>query len=141
MLLQRNYRLIKATLQEWKLYGQWKLHEFTWRARPQGPADGFEKGTKTWAQIIQVRSANPAHAPGKALDQPHTPTIDNPGHPPQPQEYQEPNSFKLVLSEDEDNIKDERHNNNNAVQHFKLVVEELPAVDKDFKPHLNQKDG
>lgn len=46
-----------------------------------------------------------------------------------------------MLPEDEDDVKDEGHDDDDPVQHFKLVVEELPAVDKDFKPHLNQEDG
>lgn len=92
-------------------------------------------------QIIQVRLANPSHAQGKAPDRPHAPTVDNPGHTPQPQQDQQPDSFKLVLPKDEDDVEDERHDDNDPVQHFKLVVEELPAVDKDFKPHLNQEDG
>lgn len=46
-----------------------------------------------------------------------------------------------MLPKEEDEVKDERHDDNDAVQHFKLVVEELPAVNKDFKPHLNQEDG
>lgn len=138
-LLQRNYSLIKATLQQWKPHR--RNSEFAGRARPWGLADGFKKETKTRPQIIQVRSGNPTHAQGKAPDRPHTPTIDNPGHAPQPQEYQEPDSFKLVLPEDEDDVKDEGHDDDDPIQHFKLVVEELPAVDKDFKPHLNQEDG
>lgn len=93
------------------------------------------------SQIIQGRSANPAHARGKAPDRPRTPTVDNPGHAPQPQENQEPDGFKLVLPEDEDDVEDEGHDDNDPVQHFKLVVEEFPAVDEDFEPHLNQEDG
>lgn len=100
-----------------------------------------QKGAKMQAQKIQVRSPNPAHAPRKAPNRPRAPTVDNPGHTPQPQEYQEPDSFKLMLPEDKDNIEDERHDDDDPVQHFELVVEELPAVDKDFKPHLNQEDG
>ena len=46
-----------------------------------------------------------------------------------------------MLSEDEDNVEDERHDDDDPIQHFELVVEELPAVDEDFKPHLNQEDG
>lgn len=69
------------------------------------------------------------------------PTVDDPGHPPEPQEDQEPHGLKLVLPEDEDNVEDEGHDDNDRIQHLKLVVEELPAVDKDFKPHLNQEDG
>lgn len=68
-------------------------------------------------------------------------TVDDPGHTPQPQQNQEPHSFKLMLPKEEDEVKDERHDDNDAVQHFKLVVEELPAVNKDFKPHFNQEDG
>lgn len=69
------------------------------------------------------------------------PTIDDPGHAPQPQQDQEPDSFKLVLSEEEDDVEDERHDDDDAVQHFELVVEELPAIDEDFKAHFNQEDG
>lgn len=68
-------------------------------------------------------------------------TVDDPGHTPQPQQYQEPHSFKLVLPKEQDEVEDERHDDNDAVQHFELVVEEFPAINEDFKPHLNQEDG
>lgn len=46
-----------------------------------------------------------------------------------------------MLPEDEDDVEDEGHDDDDPVQHFKLVVEEFPAVDEDFEPHLHQEDG
>lgn len=72
---------------------------------------------------------------------PSKPTIDNSGHSPQSEEDEESKGLKLVLPEQEDNVEDKRHDDNNGIQDFKLVVEEFPAVDKEFKGHLHQKES
>lgn len=56
-------------------------------------------------------------------------TVDDPGHPPQPEQNQQAESFELVLVEQEDHVEDEGDHHHDGVQDFKLVVEELQAED------------
>lgn len=57
-------------------------------------------------------------------------TVDDAGHPPQPEQNQQAESLKLVLLEQEDEVEDEGNHHHNGIQDFKLVVKELHAEDK-----------
>lgn len=71
----------------------------------------------------------PASCPSVAWeDRGHT--VDDPGHPPQPEQNQQAKSLKLVLLEQEDKVEDEGNHHHKGIQDFKLVVKELHAEDK-----------
>lgn len=68
-------------------------------------------------------------------------TVDDPGHPPQPEQNQQAQSLELMLLEQDDDVEDERNHDDDRVQDFKLVVEELPTENKYFKENLYHKEG
>ena len=79
--------------------------------------------------------SSPCPIPTKAQEHREL-TVDDPGHPPQPEQNQQPQCLKLMLPEQEDNIKNEGNHHHNGIQDLKLVVKELEAEDKYFKEKL-----
>lgn len=68
-------------------------------------------------------------------------TVDNPGHPPQPEQDEEANAIKRVLLGNVDDIQHERHDDHHPVKHLKLVVEELASVGVDLSCQLHHEEG
>lgn len=68
-------------------------------------------------------------------------TVDDPGHPPQPEQNQQFKSLKLMLPEQENDVENKGNHDDNRVQDFKLVMEELQAENKYFKGNFYHKEG
>ena len=93
---------------------------------------------------VKTRPAASARAPPAPSSAPwehRGHTVDDPGHPPQPQQDEQAQSLELMLPEHEDDVEDERNHNDDGVQDFKLVVEELQAENEYFKGNLHHKEG
>lgn len=63
-------------------------------------------------------------------------TINNSGHPPEPQQDEETYPIKSILVEDENNVQHKGNDHHQTVEHLKLVLEKLQVVSKQLTSQL-----
>lgn len=63
-------------------------------------------------------------------------TVNNSGHPPEPQQNEETYSIKGVLMEDENNVQHEGNYHHQTIEHLKLVLKKLQAVSEQLTSQL-----
>lgn len=68
-------------------------------------------------------------------------TINDPGHPPQPEQDEQACGVKGVFLWDVHNIQDEGHNHDDCIKHLKLVVEKLEPIRVQLKAQLHHEEG
>lgn len=68
-------------------------------------------------------------------------TINDPGHPPQPEQDEQAHAVKGIFVGDVHDIQDEGHDYNDPIEHLKLVVEKLEPKRVQLKTQLHHEEG